>query len=319
MGMINAGMALAVVARHFNVCKRSIQRLNQRFNATGTVQDRPRSGRPRATTQRLDRAIVNTHVRNPFQSSAETARHFRLSKHTILRRLRDGGLRAYRPLRGAILTPLHRRNRQIWTQEHVRWSQRRWNRILFSDESRFLIRRIDGRERVFRRRGQRFHQAHIRQVDRFGGGSVMVWGGISAHHRTPLVTIQGNLTGQRYCDEILRPHVQPYMEQHGGMFQHDNARPHAAIVCQNFFQAHQIDVLDWPSRSPDLNPIEHLWDEIDQRIRNRPHPVQTRQELEAALHEEWQRIPQATIRTLVQSMNRRCVAVNQARGGHTQY
>ena len=283
------------------------------------MKDRVRSGRPRATTVRMDRWIVHNYHQNPFLTSTETARIVGVSKSTVIRRLRARGLRAYRPLRANILTDLHQHNRLQLAREHIGWTQRRWNNVLFSDESRFLINRIDGRERVYRRRGQRYAQQFIRSADRFGGGSVMVWGGISAEHRTPLVEIEGNLTARRYCDEILVPHVLPYIDVHDGLFQHDNARPHVARISQEVLQNHRIEVLDWPARSPDLNPIEHLWDELDRQVRKRRQPPHNRGQLMAALQEEWLRIPQRTIRNLLRSMNRRCHAVLQAIGGHTHY
>ena len=147
----------------------------------------------------------------------------------------------------------------------------------------------------------------------------MVWGGISAHHRTLLVTIQGNLTGQRYSQEILCAHVVPHMARHGGIFMQDNARPHTAMVAQNVLNINRINVLNWPSRSPDLNPIEHRWDAIDRQVRARPRPPQNRQKLEVALQQEWQRIPRITVTNLIQSMHRRCRAVVQAQRGHIRY
>ena len=98
----------------------------------------------------------------------------------------------------------------------------------FSDESRFLLQRADGRARVYRRQNERFAANCIQEVDRFVGGSVMMRGAISVTDRTNLVHIQVTLTAQRYCDEILQPHVLPLMQQNGTKFQHDNARPHTA-------------------------------------------------------------------------------------------
>merc|ERR1711874_878441 len=83
LGMINAGIAIAAVAEHLKSYRNTTQRLEQRFNTTGTIQDRSRSDRPRATTRHLNRVAVNTRVQNPFQSSAETARYSGLSKNTI--------------------------------------------------------------------------------------------------------------------------------------------------------------------------------------------------------------------------------------------
>lgn len=150
----------------------------------------------------------------------------------------------------------------------------------------------------------------------------MVWGGISLEGRTDLhVLNQGTLTAVRYRDEILRPIVRPYAGAVGPGFLlvQDNARPHVARVCRQFLDEEGIDAVDWPARSPDLNPIEHVWDIMYRRIRQRAAAPQTVQELTNALIQVWQEIPQDTIRRLIRSMPRRCRECIQARGGHTRY
>ena len=96
-----------------------------------------------------------------------------------------------------------------------------------------------------------------------GGGSVMVWGGISHGVKLPLIVVPGNLTAVRYRDEILRPVAVLLVQQHQMTFQHDNARPHVAGVCQAFLANYNFVPLDWPPYSPDLSPTEHLWDELE--------------------------------------------------------
>lgn len=147
----------------------------------------------------------------------------------------------------------------------------------------------------------------------------MVWAAISMEHRTPLVVVDGNLTAQRYVDEILRPHLLPLLEEHAELrtFQQDNARPHVARVTREFLDEQEIQTMPWPPYSPDLNPIEHLWDELGRRVMARG-PI-TRAGLIRMLHEEWGAIPQETIRTLIRSMRRRCVACVDAQGGHIPY
>ena len=150
----------------------------------------------------------------------------------------------------------------------------------------------------------------------------MVWGGISLEGRTDLhVLNQGTLTAVRYRDEILRPIVRPYAGAVGPRFLlvQDNARPHVARVCRQFLDEEGINAVDWPARSPDLNPIEHVWDIMYRRIRHRAATPQTVQELTNALIQVWQEIPQDTIRRLIRSMPRRCRDCIQARGGHTRY
>ena len=100
---------------------------------------------------------------------------------------------------------------------------------------------------------------------------------------------------------------------------HDNARPHTAALTQNFLQNASIAVMAWPSLSPDMNPIEHVWDELGRRVRNCVNAPQTLQALEHALVDEWRRIPVQIFTRLLRSMRRRCRAVYQAQGGHTRY
>ena len=191
---------------------------------------------------------------------------------------------------------------------------------MFSDESRFSLQRSDRRQRVYRRLGERYYDVCVREVDRFGGGgSVMVWGGISHGVKTPLVVIQGNLTAVRYRDQVLMPHVLPLVNAHNLTFQHDNSRPHVARVCRDFRNQNNVQVLDWRQYSPDLNPIEHLWDELDRRVRKHVNVPNNVAQLQLALIQEWNNIPQRTIDNLVRSMVRRVRAATAARGGHTRY
>ena len=157
------------------------------------------------------------------------------------------------------------------------------------------------------------------EVDHWGGGSVMVWGGIHSRGRTGLTVINGNLNAQRYVDEVLRPDAVPYVQQHNLTFQQDNARPHSARLTRDFLQQNGVPVLPWPPYSPDLSPIEHLWDHLDRRLRARDPPPQTIPQLRHAIQEEWDNFPQFRIARLITSMRRRCQAVQAARGGHTRY
>jgi len=191
--------------------------------------------------------------------------------------------------------------------------------VLFTDESRFCLSVGDGRVRAWHRRGKRYPNCCIRQHDRWGSGSIMVWGGIHHHGKTQLVFVQGNLTARRYVDEMLRPAAVPCIQQHNLTLQQDNARSHAARLTQDFLQAQGVDVLPWPAYSPDLSPIEHLWDHLDRRVRSHDPPPQTLPALRQALQEEWDNFPQPKIRRLISSMRRRCMAVREAGGGHMRY
>ncbi len=127
------------------------------------------------------------------------------------------------------------------------------------------------------------------------------------------------LMASRYRDEVLRPIFVPFIHDHHLMLQHDNARPHDSRICTPFLEAENIPVLAWTAYSPDMSPIEHVWDALDRRIRQRVPVPANIQQLRTPIEEEWTNIPQATINNLINSMRRRCVALLYANDGHTRY
>ncbi|KAI4900632.1 hypothetical protein NFI96_029195 [Prochilodus magdalenae] len=129
----------------------------------------------------------------------------------------------------------------------------------------------------------------------------MVWGGISLEGCTDLYRLDnGTVTAIRYQDEILGPVVRPYTGAVGPGFLlvHNNARPHVVRVCRQFLENEGINTIDWPTGSPDLNPIEHLWDIMFWSIRHHQVALQTVQELSDVLVQILEEIPQDTIRPM---------------------
>ena len=325
IGMLEAGMTQNDIAQRFNVHRNTIQSLARRYRQYGTTRDRPRSGRPRVTSHQQDNYIRLTHLRNRFQTASLTSRNIpglrNIHPRTVRNRLREHGIRPRRPAIRPVLQQRHRQARLAWCRRHIRYTQREWTGILFTDESRFHLDSSDGRNRVYRRVGERFQDACVVERRSFGGGSVMVWGGITTHRRTPLVLVQGNLTGIQYRDAIIRQHVVPFIraQQRQVTLQQDNARPHVARVVTDYLNRQNINVLPWPAVSPDLAPIDHVWDEMERRLRQLPNQPMTLNQLGQDLIRVWNNIPQHFFGTLVRSMRRRCQACIDANGGHTRY
>ncbi|GFX22777.1 transposable element Tcb2 transposase [Trichonephila clavipes] len=93
----------------------------------------------------------------------------------------------------------------------------------------------------------------------------MVWEVIAYDSLSTLIVMRGTLTGKRYVDDILQPHVGPFLNGlPGAIYQQDNARPHTARIAQDFLR--HFNNLPWPARSPDFSPVEHVGDQLKRQM-----------------------------------------------------
>ncbi|GFV58127.1 transposable element Tcb2 transposase [Trichonephila clavipes] len=306
IGKLEEGRSVTSVAAEFGIAHSIVSRLWRQFQTTGTAIRGFSSGRPRGTTPADDRYIVLQARRNRRQTTGEIARHTTqatgrpISRFTVARRLHGGGLFARRPVRCVPLTPVHRRRH----------------------ESRFSLSSDSHRILIWRERGSRNHPSNIIERDRYGGRGVLVWGGIMLGSRTDLhIFDAGSVNGTRYCNEILLPYVRLFRGAMGlqFLFMDDNAPCHRTVAAEQLLESEDIERMDWPARSPDLNPIEHAWYFLGRRLAARTLPPITIRELRLALQDEWAAMPQQLIDTLILSMGRRCETCLAVRGDHIPY
>ncbi|GFV45488.1 transposable element Tcb1 transposase [Trichonephila clavipes] len=150
----------------------------------------------------------------------------------------------------------------------------------------------------------------------------MVWAGIMNNGRTRLhVVANGTMTGQRYIDEVLLPHVRLFRGAVGDkfVFMDDNATCHRTLAFQDCLDSEGIQRLVWPARSPDLNPIENVSDALGRQVAGRNYPPTNKNTLIRALTEEWDKLPQQLLDNVVQSMVRRVECCITLHGGHIPY
>ena len=175
---------------------------------------------------------------------------------------------------------------------------------------------------MWRPKNTAYREQYILGTTAFGGRGVIVWGCFS-FCKMDLYVLNGTMTGQKYRDNIIRDIVVPHFDNDRlatrPLFMDDNARPHRARIVSDYLRQESIDSIPWPAMSPDMNPIEHLWDDIGRKINDRVPACQNLQELCDALVQDWQSIPLRTLRHLVQSMRRRVDELFRKRGGYTRY
>ncbi|GFW58970.1 transposable element Tc1 transposase [Trichonephila clavipes] len=130
----------------------------------------------------------------------------------------------------------------------------------------------------------------------------------------------GSVNGTRYCNEILLPYVRLLRGTMGlqFLFMDDNAPCHRTVVFEQLLESEDIERMDWLARSPDLNPIEHVWF-LGRRLAARTLPLVMIRKLRLALQDEWAAMPQQLIDNLILSMGRRCETCLAVRGDHIPY
>ncbi|GFS68499.1 transposable element Tcb1 transposase [Trichonephila clavipes] len=122
--------------------------------------------------------------------------------------------------------------------------------------------------------GTRYHQENTIERHRYGAAGWLVWGGIILGSRTNLHVQSVTMTDHIYRDVILEQHVRLFRGTMGAefLFMDDNVRPHRANIVDECLQSEDITRMDWPAYSPELNPIENVWDMLGRRIAAR-HPL----------------------------------------------
>jgi transposase len=195
--------------------------------------------------------------------------------------------------------------------------------LFFSDESKFLVFDAFGPNPHWKKKGAPPKPSDVLQVVKHGGGSVLVWGCITRLGVGHLHHITGRMTAAKYTETLSDAYLLSLrmfgLRPQDVIFQHDNDPKHTSRHARKWLLKHRVRVLPWPSSSPDMNPIEHVWAQLDRAVRARPILPRNRDELWEALEEEWYKLPSDFIANLYNSMAHRVGALMEAKGGHTQY
>lgn len=203
----------------------------------------------------------------------------------------------------------HRKARLAWALKYRHWMEEDFKRILWSDETKINRFGSDGRKWVWKQKGAPLQDWEVEGTVKHGGGNIMVWGAMGWNGVGRMVEVEGRMNAQQYVD-ILTDGLLPTIAESGILagnviFQQDNDPKHTSKLAQNWFEDQGITVMDWPAQSPDLNPIEHLWEHIKHQLNTWDMPPKGVHELWERAAGEWNEIEAEVCQNLISSLPRR--------------
>ena len=220
----------------------------------------------------------------------------------------------------SVSSKTNRLKRLQFAREHVDKPQEFWNKFLFTDESKFNIFNCDGRVKVWRKPWQGLDSRYTAKTVKHNGGGVMVWGCMAGAGVGTMEFVDGIMNQYHYI-EILKRNIVPSVTKLGiqadYIFQQDNDPKHTSHNALMYLAYNTPHYVRTPPQSPDINPIEHLWDVLERRIRNRNITGKTM--LKEVILEEWAKIGPDVTGNLVGSMKRRLEEIIRQKGHATKY
>ena len=227
----------------------------------------------RKTTVVDDHRILSMVKKNPFTTPTRVKNTLQevgvwVPKSTLKRRLHVNKYRGLTTRCKPLISLKNRKARLDFAKKHLKKPAQFWNSILWTDETKINLYQTDGKKKVWRRLGMAHDPKHTTSSVKHGGGSVMAWACMASNGTGSLVFIddvtkdRGSRMNSEVYRDILSAQIQPNATKLTGQrftIQMDNDPKHTAKATQEFFKAKKWNILQWPSQSPDLNPIGHAF------------------------------------------------------------
>lgn len=326
LSLLKQGNSIRKVANQCRVSKSKIQKIRAKHFPNLVVSV---GGRPTKLSAQNKRFCVREITSGRSKTGVEVSRKLKadlsinICDNTVRNALREAGLGAIKKTPKPKLSPKNIKARLAFAKRHQDWTVSDWKRIIWSDETKINRFGSDGCSWCWIRDGQSKQPQHIEQTVKHGGGSVMIWGCLTAYGPGFMCKINGIMDQHVYkqiLEDYLLQTIKWYkMDPERIIFQQDCDSKHKARSTQEWLDKQPFDILEWPPQSPDLSPIENLWAILKRKLNQYDHPPNGVIELWERIEEKWNEISKEDCLRLVESMPNRIKAVLKSKGRWTDY
>ena len=325
VGFHLAGVAIRRISEIMRTAKSTVFSVISVHRKRGTVETKPRSGRPKALSPRDKRAIKHTVMqdRRIHLENIKGTMATKVSSQTLRNALSEMGFSSRIAVKKPFLSSKHMADRLNFARKYSHWSANNWSKVIWTDVSSFELGNNSRQIRVWRASDEKYIRDCLAPTFKSGRTSIMVWGAITSTTKSPMVLLPA---GERTAADFVR---NVYEEVLGDFWQHhpnpdeyvlmeDGAPVHKTNLPKNWLDQIGLTKLEWPANSPDLNPIENLWFICKSRVQ--VHERSTNQIEHFKLIERvWNEIPQEKISSMIDTMPNRIRAVIETKGLHTRW
>jgi transposase len=314
-------MSLGRISELLNRSRSTIYFFHKKWIRTQSILNIKHEGKKPKLSQREIKRLEAYVTANPLATLERIKRACALPVHTktVSRYLKKLGFGNYKYLVKPKISNANKGLRMAFVNGHINWSNRRWRKVLFSDESSVELWKLYQR-RVWRKRGEAMKPGcFLPSAQKFGKKYMKVWSCFSYNGVGTIVFVDGRLNRYKYRDILSNNLVREGRRLIGNdfVFMEDNDTVHKSGIVATWQKRNKINVLKWPAQSSDMNPLENLWFILKKRLALRRYSNE--QEFKEIVQQEWNSIDVSICRSLIDSMPRRLRAVRDSNGDVTKY